>query len=153
MDPNIFRPLQARGQASSNVGAAIPGSLTSVHSSIKKRQEEISSILDALAMNNPEDAAAVKDSLTKRKDSTSDEASALLAAETAGEEEVDMKKRELDDEELQRRKIVKAYAAVAKLAIFEPEDAQLAKAFIPPLRKRQASKVTVTTTTTVPPVS
>lgn len=78
MDPNIFRPLQARGQASTNIDGI--------------------------------------------------------------------------DEDSQNRKVLEAYAAVAKLAVLEPDDAQLAKAFIPPMRKRQASKVTVTTTTTVPPV-
>jgi hypothetical protein len=102
MDPNIFRPLQVKGRASTNAGRAVLGSLASGDSSIQRRQEE---------------------------------------------------KRELDDEELQRRTILEAYAAVAKLAVLEPDDAQLAKAFIPPMRKRQASKVTVTTTTTVPPVS
>jgi len=81
MDPSIFRPLQARGQANSNI-------------------EGIDGI----------------------------------------------------DEDSRNRKVLEAYAAVAKLAVLEPDDAQLAKAFIPPMRKRQASKVTVTTTTTVPPV-
>ena len=78
MDPSIFRPLQARGQASSNA--------------------------------------------------------------------------DINTEDSHNRKVLEAYAAVEKLAVFEQDDAQLAKAFLPPMRKRQAAKVTVTTTTTVPPV-
>ncbi|TLD37207.1 hypothetical protein E2P81_ATG04019 [Venturia nashicola] len=61
-------------------------------------------------------------------------------------------KRHIDDLALYHKRVQDAYAAVAKLATLEPDDAQLAKAFIPPM-KRQASKVTVTTTTTVPPAS
>ncbi|TID24912.1 hypothetical protein E6O75_ATG04117 [Venturia nashicola] len=57
-------------------------------------------------------------------------------------------KRHIDDVALYNKRVQDAYAAVAKLATLEPDDAQLAKAFIPPM-KRQASKVTVTTTTTV----
>lgn len=57
-----------------------------------------------------------------------------------------------DDVALLNKRVKDAHAAVAKLAILDPDDAQLAKAFIPPMRKRQASKVTVTTTTTIPAV-
>lgn len=100
MDPSIFRPLQARGQASNERTTAV-GQSTQVDSSVQRRQE----------------------------------------------------KREVDDVTLHNKRVQDAHAAVAKLAILEPDDAQLAKAFIPPMRKRQASKVTVTTTTTIPPVS
>jgi hypothetical protein len=95
MDPNIFRPLQKRDDAGSNA-ALILGSLTSIDSTLQKRQQEVDSILEALAQNSPEDAAAAKQSLKKREDDTSDEAAALLAAETPVETDTAASKDSLD---------------------------------------------------------
>ncbi|KAF2424913.1 hypothetical protein EJ08DRAFT_663794 [Tothia fuscella] len=78
MDPAIFRPLQKRENANSN----FVGGLSTFGSALKKRQQEVDAILEALAENNPEDAEAVKKALKKRQDEVSDEAAALLEAET-----------------------------------------------------------------------
>jgi hypothetical protein len=179
MDPNIFRPLQARGQANSNIGAVIRRSWASAGTPVKKRQDSIAdeaaALLAAETAPTQMDTEASKQSLDRdalaanglTPDSTaftttpaaaasapSSEASAAAEdSSESDEEEDDMKKRGVGAEGLQRRKVMEAYAAVEKLAILDPEDAQLAKAFIPAMKKRQASKVTVTTTTTVPPVS
>lgn len=99
MDPSVFRPLQARGQASGERTTA----------------DEKSTQVDSLLQNRQE-------------------------------------KREVDDTALHNERVRDVHASVAKLAILEPDGSQPAKAFIPPMKKRQASKVTVTTTTTVPPV-
>ncbi|QDS75505.1 hypothetical protein FKW77_004913 [Venturia effusa] len=77
----------------------------------------------------------------------------IAAVDRSTQLESPEQRREVDDVALYNRMVLDAHAAVAKLADLEPDDAQLAKAFIPPMRKRQASKFTITTTTTVPPVA
>jgi hypothetical protein len=96
MDSSIFRPLQKRDDTNANV-AALLGSLTSVDSVLRKRQQEVDTILEALAQNNPEDAAAIKKSLNKRQDdSVSDEAASLLEAETTVQANTEASKASLD---------------------------------------------------------
>jgi hypothetical protein len=213
MDPRIFRPLQRREETGNNAPAPL-SPLEAFASSLRKRQEEINSILNALAENNPEDAAAAKQSLSKRADDTSDEAAALLALETApAEKDTEASKSSLDadvlaanglntdlttssntdssqsqsetdtsgassqspdasidsseaadantdtsqangngeadddSESLEKRQIEDAKAALDQLDANDPEDAQLARAFVTPI-KRQQSLTTVTTTTT-----
>jgi hypothetical protein len=96
MDPNIFRPLQKRDDTKPNFGTLFGRSLVSIDSTLQKRQQEVDSILNALAQNNPEDAAAAKQSLIKREDDTSDEAAALLAAEIPEETDTEASKDALD---------------------------------------------------------
>jgi hypothetical protein len=92
MNPAIFKPMQKRKDGNSNYF----GSLTTLGSTIEKRQQEVDAILEALAENNPEDAAAVKQSLGKRQEDMSDEAAALLAAETPVQKDTEASKASLD---------------------------------------------------------
>lgn len=208
MDPAIFKLMQKREDANSNYF----GYVATVGSTLRKRQQEIDAILEALAENNPDDAAAVKQSLSKRQDEISDEVAALLTAETSIQKDTDASKASLnadvlaanglnsdltksgsadssdsqaqsdttaatdsqaqtdntqadvqngnaggdsaatdsgstnaqsdsaaqaDDGDLEKRQILEAHAALAKFASIDPDAAQLAKAFVTPIVKRQ----------------
>jgi hypothetical protein len=104
MDPSIFKPLQNRDGSSTNV-APLLGSLTSVDSNLRKRQQEVDSILEALAQNNPEDAVAAKQSLSKRMDNAATSTRDNAAFE---DDENELEKRNVGDlRKVQMTKVVR----------------------------------------------